>query len=52
MRIRFAQEREHTYGAWKDEDYGHLRTAEDMVEYMASVRSDDDWRKTASEGDD
>jgi len=51
MRIRFKRERERTFGAWKDEDYKGFLAAEDVAEYITSIRSEDEWRKSACEDD-
>lgn len=51
MQMVYQQGRELSFGAWSDEDYPHLRTHDDVRQYIAKLRDKDQWRcSTAEEG--
>ncbi len=43
--LAFRTEREQTFGAWRDDDYPHLRTHEDVWKQIDSLRDEEGWRK-------
>ena len=44
MSISYQQVLDLSFGKWKDEDYPHLRTLEDVEHYITEIRSDKLWR--------
>jgi hypothetical protein len=44
MSIAYEEAIESSLGKWKDEDYPHLRTKEDMENFICELRSDKSWR--------
>ena len=51
MQRIFQQGRELSFGAWKAEDYPHLRNREDVERYIADLRAEDSWRMPSGEED-
>ena len=45
----YQQGRELSFGAWKDEDYPHLSTFEDIKRHISSLRGEDQWRRSTDE---
>jgi hypothetical protein len=43
-RMVYQQGLELSFGKWKDEDYPHLRTQEDVERYIREMRSNESWR--------
>lgn len=43
-RLVFRQGRSLSFGAWKDADYPHLRTQEDVQHFIARLRAEENWR--------
>lgn len=43
-RMVYQQGLELSFGKWKDEDYPHLCTQEDVERYICEMRSDESWR--------
>ena len=43
-RMVYRQGLELSFGKWKDEDYQHLRTQDDVDRYIREMRSDEAWR--------
>jgi hypothetical protein len=44
MGVTYQQALELSFGKWKDDDYPHLRTQEDMERFICEMRSDESWR--------
>jgi len=47
MQAIYQQGRELSFGAWKDDDYPHLSTHDDVRRYIAELRDRDHWRRPA-----
>ena len=48
MQLAFRTERERTFGAWRDDDYPHLRTHANVWDHIDSLRDDEGWRRPGS----
>ena len=44
MSVAYERAIESSFGKWKDEDYPHLRTKEDIENFICELRSDKSWR--------
>jgi hypothetical protein len=47
----FEEESGRSFGIWRDEDYPHLMTHEDVNRYIAALREDRVWRTAADATD-
>ena len=50
--LTFEVERDRSFGVWRDEDYPHLQTHEDVRSHIADLRDDRHWRTPARGRDD
>jgi len=48
--MQFRESREASFGAWKDKDYPHLRTQNDVRGYIAGLRDSSRWRGPTKKG--